>query len=190
MGIFNKLCKEIITEQKKGLNVYVDKTDKGPQLSTKESTGKKKIPLDIKNLKGFIETLDSNTLDVNKCVAANFVARIANSSPTGYGLYVQANDNTKAGIRIANASGGTAIDLFGSGAATFSSTIITGGTTANASAQLQADSTTKGFLPPRMTAAQRTAIGTPAAGLIVYQTDSVEGLYIYSGASWKSLTMV
>jgi len=132
----------------------------------------------------------SYTFDVNKTVAADFVARIANTSSTGYGLYVQANDNTKAGIRIANASGGTAIDLFGSGAATFSSTIITGGTTANASAQLQADSTTKGFLPPRMTAAQRTAIGTPAAGLIVYQTDSVEGLYIYSGASWKSLTMV
>jgi hypothetical protein len=41
-----------------------------------------------------------------------------------------------------------------------------------------------------MTAAQRTAIATPATGLIVYQTDSVEGLYVYSGASWKSLTMV
>jgi hypothetical protein len=78
------------------------------------------------------------TLDVNKCVAANFVARIANSSPTGYGLYIQANDNTKAGIRIANASGGTAIDLFGSGAATFTCSVTAGdqiritGTTANA----------------------------------------------------------
>lgn len=61
----------------------------------------------------------SYTFDVNKSVAGDFVARIANSSSTGFGLYVQANDNTKAGIRIANASGGTAIDLFGSGAATF-----------------------------------------------------------------------
>jgi hypothetical protein len=60
----------------------------------------------------------------------------------------------------------------------------------NASAKVQIDSTTSGFLPPRMTAAQRTAIATPATGLIVYQTDSVEGLYVYSGASWKSLTMV
>jgi hypothetical protein len=59
-----------------------------------------------------------------------------------------------------------------------------------ASAILDITSTTKGFLPPRMTSAQRTAISSPATGLIVYQTDSVEGLYVYSGGSWKSLTMV
>jgi hypothetical protein len=52
------------------------------------------------------------------------------------------------------------------------------------------DSTTKGFLPPRMTQAQRTAIVTPAEGLIVYQTNGVIGLYIYANATWRSLTMV
>jgi hypothetical protein len=67
---------------------------------------------------------------------------------------------------------------------------IGGNASNNASAKVQIDSTTQGFLPPRVTAAQRTAIATPATGLIVYQTDSVEGLYVYSGASWKSLTMV
>jgi hypothetical protein len=37
----------------------------------------------------------------------------------------------------------------------------------NASAVLQADSTTKGFLPPRMTTTQRDAIATsPATGLV------------------------
>ena len=60
----------------------------------------------------------------------------------------------------------------------------------NASALFQMDSTTKGFLPPRMTQAQRLAIGSPAQGLIVYQTDSVIGLYIYSNSVWRSLTMV
>ena len=70
----------------------------------------------------------SYTLDVCRSVDANFVARIANPSSTGFGLYIQANDNTKAGIRIANASGGTAIDLFGSGAATFSSSVTTNDT--------------------------------------------------------------
>jgi hypothetical protein len=59
-----------------------------------------------------------------------------------------------------------------------------------ASAVFEIESTTKGFLPPRMTTTQRTAISSPATGLIVYQTDSVEGLYVYSGGSWKSLTMV
>jgi uncharacterized protein YaiE (UPF0345 family) len=52
------------------------------------------------------------------------------------------------------------------------------------SAILQVDSTTKGFLPPRMTNAQRTAISSPAVGLIVYCTDAVEGLYVYKSTGW------
>jgi hypothetical protein len=65
-----------------------------------------------------------------------------------------------------------------------------GATTINASAKVQVDSTTQGFLPPRMTAAQRAAIASPATGLMVYQTDGTEGVYVYSGGTWKSLTMV
>lgn len=53
-----------------------------------------------------------------------------------------------------------------------------------ASSILDVTSTEKGFLPPRMTAAQRTAISSPATGLIVYQTDGTSGLYIYSGSGW------
>lgn len=59
-----------------------------------------------------------------------------------------------------------------------------GTTSPSASAILQADSTTKGFLPPRMTNAQRTAISSPAVGLIVYCTDMVEGLYVYKSTGW------
>lgn len=65
-----------------------------------------------------------------------------------------------------------------------------GVTTANASAQLQVDSTTKGFLPPRMTSAQRTAIATPAEGLVVFQTDGTVGLYLYASAAWHGITML
>jgi hypothetical protein len=65
-----------------------------------------------------------------------------------------------------------------------------GQSTAVASAILQANSTTRGFLPPRMTAAQRAAISTPATGLIVYQTDGVEGLYVNTSSGWKALTVV
>jgi hypothetical protein len=60
----------------------------------------------------------------------------------------------------------------------------TGTYTAQSSAIAQIDSTTKGFLPPRMTNAQRTAIATPAVGLIVYCTDATEGLYIYKSTGW------
>jgi hypothetical protein len=56
--------------------------------------------------------------------------------------------------------------------------------TPNASSVLDLVSTTKGFLPPRMTAAQRTAIASPAVGLMVYQTDGTEGLYIFRSTGW------
>lgn len=53
-----------------------------------------------------------------------------------------------------------------------------------ASAKVQIDSTTQGFLPPRMTNAQRLAIASPAVGLCVYCTDAVEGLYINKSTGW------
>lgn len=53
-----------------------------------------------------------------------------------------------------------------------------------ASAKVQIDSTTQGFLPPRMTNAQRIAIASPAVGLMVYCTDMVEGLYVYKSTGW------
>jgi hypothetical protein len=62
--------------------------------------------------------------------------------------------------------------------------------TINASAQLQVDSTVQGFLPPRMTNAQRTAISSPAVGLMVYCTDATEGLYQYINNAWVNLTGV
>jgi len=55
--------------------------------------------------------------------------------------------------------------------------------TPDASAMLDVSSTTKGLLPPRMTKAQRLAISAPAEGLMVYQTDTNEGLYCYSKVS-------
>lgn len=58
------------------------------------------------------------------------------------------------------------------------------GTAASGSALVQIDSTTQGFLPPRMTAAQRTAIASPAVGLIVYQTDATEGVYVNTSGGW------
>ena len=65
-----------------------------------------------------------------------------------------------------------------------------GATSINASAKVQVDSTTQGFLPPRMTAAQRAAISTPAEGLVVVQTDGTKGLYLYIDAAWHALTML
>jgi hypothetical protein len=59
-----------------------------------------------------------------------------------------------------------------------------GTSTPSASAKLEIASTTQGFLPPRMTSAERGNISNPANGLIVYQTDATAGLYYFNGSSW------
>ena len=64
--------------------------------------------------------------------------------------------------------------------------LLLGTSTNIASSKLTIESTTQGFLPPRMTTIQRNAIATPANGLIVYDTNLLS-LYQYSGTSWKPL---
>jgi hypothetical protein len=62
----------------------------------------------------------------------------------------------------------------------------TGTYTAQSSAIAQIDSTTKGFLQPRMTTTQRDAIATPATGLSIYNTTTNTEDY-YNGTAWVSL---
>ena len=57
-------------------------------------------------------------------------------------------------------------------------------TNPDASAKLQVDSNTSGFLPPRMTNIERNNIASPQVGLIVYCTDATEGLYVYKLSGW------
>jgi hypothetical protein len=62
-----------------------------------------------------------------------------------------------------------------------------GTVTPDGSAMLDVTSTTRGLLLPRMTAAQRTAIATPANGLMVYQTDAPIGVWAYVNGTWTQL---
>jgi len=63
------------------------------------------------------------------------------------------------------------------------------GTTANASAILDAQSTTKGVRMPNMTTTQKNAISSPAAGLMVFDT-TLSKLCVYTGAAWETITSV
>jgi hypothetical protein len=56
--------------------------------------------------------------------------------------------------------------------------------TPNASAKMEIASTTQGFLPPRMSTAQRDAIVSPTIGLIIYNT-TTNCLNFYVGSSWN-----
>lgn len=66
--------------------------------------------------------------------------------------------------------------------------LLLGTSTAVPSAKVQIDSTTQGFLPPRMTSGQRTSILNPAAGLVVYDT-TVNNLYQFNGNEWTAWTV-
>lgn len=54
------------------------------------------------------------------------------------------------------------------------------------SAILELSSTSKGFLPPRMTTAQKNALSTPAEGLMIYDTDLKRPCF-YNGTTWVTL---
>ena len=79
---------------------------------------------------------------------------------------------------------GLIVSLLIAGAFSLNAQTGIGTATPDPSAKLDVTSTTQGFLPPRMTSAQRQNIATPAAGLMVYQTDGTAGLYYYSGSAW------
>ncbi len=64
--------------------------------------------------------------------------------------------------------------------------VNTDGTNPNGSAMLDVKSTDKGLLIPRMTAAQRDAISTPAQGLMVFVTDD-NSFYYYDGSTWQAV---
>ena len=64
--------------------------------------------------------------------------------------------------------------------------INTDGSAPGNSAMLDVKSTAKGFLPPRMTTAQRNAIDTPDEGLLIFNV-TTGCIDYYLGGSWKSL---
>ena len=59
----------------------------------------------------------------------------------------------------------------------------------SASAKLDVNSTTQGFLPPRMTTTQKNAIATPASGLVVYDT-TLGKLCVRGAAAWETITSI
>ena len=73
-------------------------------------------------------------------------------------------------------------------AISFAQNVGIGTPTPDASALLHINSTSKGILIPRMTSAEKLLIGTPADGLMVYDTD-IKNFWYYdlAAASWKEL---
>jgi hypothetical protein len=74
-----------------------------------------------------------------------------------------------------------------SGAITAGGKIIAGASSASStSAVMEANSTTQGFLPPRLTTTQRDSITTPVEGLTVWNTTNKQ-LEVYDGSYWRNM---
>jgi hypothetical protein len=69
----------------------------------------------------------------------------------------------------------------------YSQNVGIGTATPAASAQLDVSSTTKGLLVPRMSSAQRTAIASPARGLLVFDT-TTNSFWFRNTGSWVTLS--
>jgi hypothetical protein len=63
--------------------------------------------------------------------------------------------------------------------------------TPDVSAMLDITSTSKGLLPPRLTYKQKTAIVSPATGLLIWCSNcgTNGGMQIYNGTSWKNMAV-
>ena len=102
------------------------------------------------------------------------------SGSTVEGLTFTANKATTGDIRFLTGGTNERLRIFGSG------NVAINTTTDVASSLLTMESTTKGFLPPRMTTTQKNAIATPATGLMVYDT-TLNLISVYNGTIWISL---
>jgi hypothetical protein len=102
------------------------------------------------------------------------------STTTALSLRGGNNDNSARTLDIENASGSPLLRVYNG------VQVLVGSSTPAASTILQADSTTQGFLPPRMTTAQKNAIVTPPAGLVVYDT-GLNKLCVFT-TGWQTIT--
>lgn len=135
--------------------------------------------------------LGQNTLRTNSSGSYNTVignqadvasSNLVNATAIGSGAIVAASNSIQLGnSSVTNVNTNGAITANGLGLGTISP---------DASSIADFSSTTKGFLPPRMTDIQRDAINNPAQGLIIYCTTcGVNGEWEgYNGSSWTNMT--
>lgn len=109
----------------------------------------------------------------------------------GGSINFQISSNDAYGVSAANGhvwrtanSGGAALMRLDTGG---SLSIGNSSTAAASSSILDLTSTSKGFLPPRMTTAQKNAITSPATGLVIFDT-TLNKLCVYTGSAWETVT--
>ena len=155
-------------------------------------------PLHMEN--GGFPQITLNQSDAVTGSAIAFTERVGSSSQKVWNVGLSPSP-TSGVFKISAGSFNSALDAVtirpnssGVSSTLMSSTLVVNDTTynnssssADPSAVLEAKSTTKGFLPPRVTTSQRTSISSPAEGLVVYDTD-FNSLYLFSNSAWAEIS--
>jgi hypothetical protein len=106
-----------------------------------------------------------------------------NNTTSASTWYFENNRNAVSGsLEISNSISNPVLTLFSS------RSVSLGSYTETTSAIFAISSNTKGFLPPRMTTAEKNAIGTPVSGLMVYDT-TLNKLCVYT-TTWETVTSI
>ena len=119
---------------------------------------------------------------------AGQVMRVRTASSGNVGLQIDGVASQTGALQQFRNSSGTVLSEF-----TSNGYLKIGGSSIDASAAFEVSSTTKGFLPPRMTATQAEAISSPAEGLLIYSTNgsgatiTSKGWWGYDGSTWVKL---
>jgi hypothetical protein len=127
---------------------------------------------------GIGTTSPAAKLDVNGNIRAGDVFGLFTS---GVNAQIRAG-GSYSNLQLTDGGGNAFVHITASGG------VGLGTTSPNAAAALDVSSTSRGFLPPRMTTAQRDAISSPPEGLIVYNATR-KSLDVYNGAVWSSISV-
>jgi hypothetical protein len=106
---------------------------------------------------------------------------LSNATAIGYGAIVTTSNT----MQLGNAN----VTLVKTSGTLITPKIGVGTSTPVSAAAVEINSTTQGFLPPRMRAGQRDSIAAPVQGLVVYCTNcgSSGELEVYNGSTWVNL---
>lgn len=141
------------------------------------------------------DNLEAKEINVGSTTGVNVLTVNVRATDSGINVLDNSSNNTIIKLRKTNSDNGLIqmydggsekIRLWSSSTSFVKNALRSGDGSDEASAQLNVVSTTKGFLPPRVTTTQRDAISSPATGLMVYNT-TTNTMQFYNGSVWGNI---
>ena len=162
-----------------GVNITSSSSGSDKPISVSNSTG------EVFYIRGFGDAIFSNNVWLGVVNGTSRIGPgsmiITSNQGTGTAFTTFTHNNSNIAFRILSNS---VIELN-----PIAGNVLVGTTTDVASSKLTVESTTQGFLPPRMTTTQKNAIASPATGLVVFDT-TLNKLCVRGASAWETITSV